>query len=261
MRATDRKVTLIRTHLCRERWPAADPAPLLQPGCATVAVLDDEAVVAVLRWWVADGITWFEPWPGSQDTALWPSVVLGEGSTPTRAEVWFDRPRLDGQDELLARAVLSIDGSIDWEHPPADSLEGLVVRELAHAVAGQLRPATTPTLASGEVLALPGPALGGLHEDLRLRSWHARVGDAVLRALEFTPIRDEDDEVVARRAQVHWADAPRSAPGEVVWKGAGLRYWPGGSHPMVHPPQEREQWTGLERLLLDRLALDWASQR
>lgn len=248
---------MVRTHLAQESWPPAGPAMVLPPGCTTVTLLDDQTVVAALRWWVADGTKYFEPWPGSPETALWPSMVLGEASTPARAEVWFDRPRLDGQDELLARARVAVGSPVEWLQPAPDGLEGLLVRAMAEAVTEQ--PGTPPALASGEVMALPGSDAGPVHEDLRPRSWHARLGDSMLRALELTPIRDEDDELVARRVQVHRADAPHAAAGLAVWDGTTLRYWPGGVHPMVQPALERGQWSGLERLLLDRVESDWSA--
>lgn len=152
---------------------------------------------------------------------------------------------------------MAVGSPVEWLQPAPDGLEGLLVRAMAEAVTEQ--PGTPPALASGEVMALPGPDAGPVHEDLRPRSWHARLGDSMLRALELTPIRDEDDELVARRVQVHRADAPHAAADQVVWDGTTLRYWPGGVHPMVRPALERDQWSGLERLLLDRVGSDWSA--
>ncbi|MGO1284459.1 MAG: hypothetical protein ACTHWF_11745 [Brachybacterium sp.] len=246
-----------------EPWPTAPDAPagLLRPGAAVLGICHEGELGAVLRRWVGDGSRWFTRWPDDDPSeAQAPSMFFGRASSTDTAEAWFEMTGVDGQDQVLARAAIAPGEELRWlDEPPVGPL-GAVTAGLAELTARAFGPGAAPQLRDGEVLALPGPELPGLAEDLRQRSWHVRdhrgsAGDSMLRALEMPPLRDpEEGTLRARRAHLVHSSAPLSAPGLMVWRTGGVRLWRGGMHPLLDAPVTRSDLTEAESLLAEHVA-------
>lgn len=240
-----------------ETWPALrDETRLLHPGAALVGLHRDGELVGLLRRYVGDGSRWLTRWPtGESDREPpAPSVHFSADSDAHTAEAWFESECLDGEDHLVARAVLTPRQPPAWIQRPAAGTDGLVVEALAELLVESGGADAGNEMPLHEVIALPGPRVPGLHADLGARSWHVTDGRRVLRAVELPPLRGPDDDVLrARRARIIDSTAPLSAPGFLLWRDGEVRLWRGGSEPLLDPPLAPRDHSALEGLLVERL--------
>ena len=245
-----------------EPWPiAADaPAGLLCPGAAALGMEHQEELLTTLRRWVGDGSRWLTRWPDDAPPDLSvPSVFFSRASSADAAEAWFETTSIDGRDQVLGRAAIARGEELRWlDQPPAGPL-GAVTAGLAEITARAFEPGAAPLLPVGEVLALPGPEVPGLAEDLRQRSWHVRdrsgaAEGSVLRALEMPTLRDpEEGTLRARRAHLVRSSAPLSTTGLLMWRPGDVRLWRSGAHPMLDAPVSLSDLTDAESLLVERV--------
>lgn len=249
-------------HAIWEHWPTAPSGRtgLLSPGAAVIGLRGEGELRTVLRRWIGDDSRWFTRWPDDAPSEPQePSVFFSRASSTDAAEAWFEMTCLDGQDHLLARAVMAAEEGLRWLDPPPDGPLGEVTAGLAELTSRAYVRGSAPQLRDGEVLALPGPELPDLADDLRQRSWHAldaqgHAGGSVLRALELPPLRDpEEGTLRARRAHLIRSSTPRSAPGLVVWRPGEVRLWRSGAHPLLDAPVDSSDLTEAESLLSDHL--------
>lgn len=240
-----------------ETWPALrDETRLLHPGAALIGLHRDGELVGVLRRYVGDGSRWLARWPtGESDREPpAPSVHFSADSNAHTAEAWFELEGLDGEDHLVARAVLTPRQPPTWIRRPPDGTDGLVVEALAELLVESGSTDAGDEIPLHEVIALRGPHVPGLHADLGLRSWHVTDGRRILRAVELPPLRDPDDDVVrARRARIIASTAPLSAPGFLLWKDGEVSLWRGGEEPLLDPPLAPRDHSALEGLLVEHL--------
>lgn len=239
-----------------EQWPSATVGTgLLRSGAATIAGYRDGELAILVRRWVGDGSRWLSRWPTEEaDNGPVPTMFFAEGSDPRRARVFFEQRGVDGEDHLVSTVELSTGDTPHWLEELPGGPEGSVIEAMANVVAKAWAASTPDALPEGEVIALPGPRLAGVHDDLAQRSWHLAHLGRTLRALEGSPFRDSDGDVVrARCASIFDGGSPVSAPGFVLWGDGDVRLWRSGEHPLLDPPVLRNQRRPEEQLLMEHL--------
>lgn len=247
----------LQTRMAWEPWPLGDgDAGLLRPGAAVVGVYNGDELTGVLRRWVGDGSRWLTRWPTDQSDREppAPSAFFGEASTSLSAEVWFEAQGFDGEDHLLSRAELRPHQPPTWRQEPPTGPQGAAVKAIADVLVSAFAPGTPVELQRDEVMALPGPSVPGLHDDLALRSWHVFHEGRSLRALELPPLRDlEDDSLRARHAWLIDSTNPLAGPGLAVWRRGDVRIWRSGGYPLLDQPLSPRDHSPLEVSLAEHL--------
>lgn len=248
---------IFRTRTSWESWPINDgDAGLLRPGAAVIGLYSDNNLTGVLRRWVGNGSQWLTNWPVGQfdREPPAPSAFFGAESSSLSAEVWFEVQGFDAEDRIISKAELRPHQPPTWlQEPPAGS-QGSVVEALADVLVSAFTPCAPVEFQRDEVMALPGPHVPELHEDLALRSWHVFQYGRSLRALELPPLRDlEDDSIRARRAWLIDSTEPLADPGLALWRRGEVRFWRSGKHPLLDQPLAPRDYSPLESSLAERL--------
>lgn len=129
-----------------------------------------------------------------------------------------------------------------------------MVAGLADLVIQAYSPSEPQEFQADEVIALPGPCMPGVHEDLTERSWHLFHQGQQLRAIEASPLSEPEGEAIrARRAWVMESPVPWASPALALWTSADVRFWRGGMHPLLDAPLSRGELSPQEKLILDHL--------
>ncbi|WP_127097510.1 hypothetical protein [Brachybacterium saurashtrense] len=181
-----------------------------------------------------------------------PTVFFTDGSDARNARLLFEQRGLEGEDHLLSTVDLRTGDAPRFLQELPDGPEGSVIEAMTSVVAKAWSASASDVLPDDEVVALPGPQLSGVHEDLAQRSWHLAHEGRALRALEAPPIRDVDGEVVrARRAWLIDGGLPLSSPGLVIWGDGDVRLWRSGEQPLLDRPVLQQQLRPAEELLME----------
>ncbi|GAA1329363.1 hypothetical protein GCM10009592_18520 [Brachybacterium rhamnosum] len=262
---TERTPRAVAVSTWWQPWPVLSMAGStpLRPGAAMLALeVGGEAggeFALRLRYRIADDGRSLRTWPDdppSSDARV-PSVLLGQDSTTSELDVWFERKDLDDEDLPLAHSALAPSAPAQWHLDPPPGPEGAIIGGLAELLRRSIESEPAPLAEDAEVLLLPGILDDGAPADLAQPSWHARRGGALLRLLERPPLRrEEDDGIRARWGEVHDASHPYAAHGTVVWWPGTVRWWGGGMVPGVDEPLALSSLRPAERLLADRLEQD-----
>ena len=248
-----------------EAWPACPgDAGLQRPGAAAIAGYRDGELALVIRRWAGERSRWLSRWPSerSDPEPQIPTMYFADGSDARNARLLFERRGLEGEDHLLSTVDLRTGDAPRFLQELPDGPQGSVIEAMTSVVAKAWSASASDVLPDDEVVALPGPQLPGVHEDLAQRSWHLAHEGSTLRALEAPPIRDADGEIVrARRARLIDGGFPLSSPGLVVWGDGDVQLWRSGEQPLLDRPVPQHQLRPAEELLVGHLDQETASLR
>lgn len=239
-----------------ESWPTCSgDAALLHPGAAVIAGYRDGELVTLMRRWVGRHSRWLSRWPADDaDSGPVPTMFFADGSDSRTARVLFEQRGAEGEDRLVSTVELRSGSAPRWLGKLPVGPDCSLIEAMTNVVTEAWESSTPDVLPEGEVIALRGPRLSGVHDDLAQRSWHLACQGRTLRALEGTPLRDVDGDVVrARRAWVFDGGSAASAPGFILWGDGDIRLWRSGEHPLLDPPVLRYQRRPEEQLLMEHL--------
>ncbi|MEL4504580.1 hypothetical protein AAEX63_05810 [Luteococcus sp. H138] len=139
---------------------------------------------------------------------------------------------------------------------PDKGFDGELSRAMVVAMSELQCSERQPVLGEGKVLALPGPLTDEeFSGDLAQRSWHARVGGQVVRALEYPPLRDfESGRLRARHLRLHnQAGSAPQAPGQLLWIDQDVRIFAADAFPGLDDPLPATSFGPAVELLVEEL--------